>query len=184
MSVHVTVPAKARIPVLGFAGYSGAGKTTLLTRLLPVVTSYGLRVGVIKHTHHRFEIDQPGKDSHRLRSAGAQQILIASPTRRVLVTETRGRMRDPVLKELLPQFDQSSLDLILVEGFRHERFPKIEIHRPALNNPLLYENDDSVIALASDEPVALKRDIPSFDLNDIEGIAQFIRAMLPGAAMI
>ena len=154
-----------------------------MTRLLPVLKSYGLRVGAIKHTHHRFEIDQPGKDSYRLRAAGAQQLLIASPTRRVLVMETPDQTHDPMLSELLLQFDPSSLDLVLIEGFKHERFPKIEIHRPSLNKPLLYEEDDGVIAIVSDEPMALKRDIPFFDLSDVDGIAQFIRGMLPPAVV-
>ncbi len=159
-------------PVIGFAAWSGTGKTTLLAGLMPLLRAHGLRIGMIKHAHHGFDIDQPGKDSHILRKAGAEQVLIASRERWALMVETPAASDDPALAELLPRLDCSHLDLILVEGFRHERFPKIELHRAALGRPLLFPEDDSIIALASDTPIATA--LPHFTLGDAAGIAAFI----------
>lgn len=158
-------------PVIGFAAWSGTGKTTLLARLLPLLRAHGLRIGMIKHAHHSFDIDQPGKDSHTLRKAGAEQMLIASRERWALMVETPAA-GDPALAELLPRLERSRLDLILVEGFRHERFPKIELHRAALERPLLFPEDDSIIALASDTPITTG--LPYFALDDATAIADFI----------
>nr|WP_206609617.1 molybdopterin-guanine dinucleotide biosynthesis protein MobB [Thiohalobacter thiocyanaticus] len=160
-----------RPPVLGFAAWSGTGKTTLLEQLLPLLRGQGLRIGLIKHAHHDFDIDRPGKDSYRLRHAGAGQVLIASGRRWALMTETP----DPdeaELAQLITRLDREALDLILVEGFRHERFPKLELHRAATGKPLLYPGDDSIMAVLSD--VALDTPLPQLDINDVPAIAAFI----------
>lgn len=163
----------ARVPLLGFAAFSGTGKTTLLTQLIPRVTVRGLRVGLIKHSHHDFEIDYPGKDSYELRRAGASPVMLSSSHRRAVITELP-EVREPALDDELRHFDQTGLDLILVEGFKHERFPKIELHRPALGRPLLFPDDDTIIAIASDAPLPVEPAIPRLDLNDPERIAHFI----------
>ncbi len=160
-------------PVLGFAAYSGTGKTTLLTRLIPLLRAAGHRVGVIKFTHHDVELDQPGKDSYRLRKAGAAQMLIASRWRWVWIEE-QDPPREPRLREAIAQLDRGNLDLILIEGFKHEAFPKIELHRPALGRDPIYPGDPDIIAVASDAPLTLPAGLITLDLNDIEGIAEFI----------
>ncbi len=159
-------------PVLGFAAFSGTGKTSLLEALLPMLRERDLRVGVIKHSHHDFEIDRAGKDSFRLRKAGAQQTLIASGFRTVVIEEQRPP-QEPRLESLLLKLDRSKLDLILVEGFRHERFPKIELHRRARGKPFLHRQDSSIIAFASDEPCAGTA-LPQLDLNQPRQILSFI----------
>lgn len=161
------------VPVLGIAAYSGTGKTTLLRKVLPLLRARGLRVGMVKHAHHSFDIDVPGKDSYELRKAGAVQMLVASRHRWALVTEM-GDVGEPALVQLLERLDQSDLDLILVEGFKAEAFPKIELHRPSLGHPLLYPLDRSIIALASDAPLEVARDVALLDLNRPERIAGFI----------
>lgn len=163
----------AHLPIVGFAAFSGTGKTTLLKELLPLLSARGLRVGVVKHAHHSFEMDHPGKDSYELRKSGAAQMLIASRARWALVVE-RGRDREPGLDEVLLELDQAALDLILVEGFKDERFPKIELHRPSLRRPLLFPQDEAIIAVASDAPLAHLRHLPQLDLNRPEAIAAFI----------
>ncbi|TCK18914.1 molybdopterin guanine dinucleotide biosynthesis accessory protein MobB [Thiogranum longum] len=161
----------APFPVIGFAAYSGTGKTTLLTQLLPALSAQGLRIGMIKHSHHDFEIDKPGKDSYRLRAAGAQQILIASPHRTVWIGENT-QPREPQLAALLARIMPDSVDLVLVEGFRHVEFPKIELHRTATGKPLLYPEDPSIIAIATDEP--LDTTLPCLDINQPQTVAEFI----------
>lgn len=163
----------ARVPVLGFAAFSGTGKTTLLKQLIPLLTAHNLRVGLIKKSHHNFEIDQPGKDSHELRMAGANPVMLTSSHRRAIITE-RESPSEPVLDDELAYFDQSGLDLVLVEGFKHERFPKIELHRPALGKPLLYPNDSSIIAVATDATLKIKPSLPVLDLNRPATVAAFI----------
>lgn len=125
-------------------------KTTLLEQLIPQLVSRGLRLGVLKHAHHDFDIDQPGKDSHRLRKAGASQMMVASRRRHARIVETD--LGEADFRELLASFDQRSLDLLLVEGFKHEHFPKIELHRAAIGKPLLFPLDRDIIAVASDQP--------------------------------
>lgn len=166
---------KYDIPLVGFCAYSGTGKTTLLKNLIPLLQNCGLRVAVIKHSHHDFEIDYPGKDSFELRKAGAEQILIASQYRIAHITELRNLDDAPPLVELLQRLDRSTLDLVLVEGYRHEKFPKIELHRPSLNKPLIFPADPSVIAIAVDEPLDQPTNgLPLLDLNKPEIIADFI----------
>lgn len=171
---HFPTPAPEP-PVLGFCAYSGTGKTTLLTRVLPLLAEHGLRVGVVKHAHHEFEVDHPGKDSFMIRQAGASQMLVGSRERWVLINETRQPAAEPRLWDLIPRLDRSELDLVLVEGFKREAFPKIELHRPALKKPFLYQRDDNVIALATDEVAgAVDAPLPVLDINDPAQITAFI----------
>ena len=163
----------AQVPLLGFVAFSNTGKTTLLARLLPLLRQRGLRVGVIKHARHGFDIDHPGKDSYILREAGAVQMLIGAPQRWALVTETPGQS-DPNLDDLLPHLDQRHLDCILVEGFKHEPFPKIELHRPSRGQPLLCLSDETIIAVASDEPLTVALQLPLLDLNNPLQIVDFV----------
>ncbi|MCW8943477.1 MAG: molybdopterin-guanine dinucleotide biosynthesis protein MobB [Sedimenticola sp.] len=162
-----------RKPILGFAAFSGTGKTTLLKQLLPLLREQGLRIGMIKHTHHDFDIDQPGKDSYELRKAGASEMLVASGRRWALMVETE-KSGDPVLQDMVNRLDQSTLDLILVEGFKHEPFPKIELHRESLNKPLLYPDDPSIIAFASDGVVEADLPLPCLNINNVAEISDFV----------
>jgi molybdopterin-guanine dinucleotide biosynthesis adapter protein len=165
--------SNAHVPIIGFAAFSGTGKTTLLRRLLPLLRDRGLRIALVKHAHHRFEVDHPGKDSYELRKAGAQRVLVTSRDRWALMVE-RDRPREPRLDEALLELDQGGLDLIVVEGFKRERFPKVELHRPSLGHPLLFPDDDCVIAVASDGPLPRATDLPLLDLNRPEAIAGFL----------
>lgn len=171
MHLHPSYSSKPLL--LGFAAYSGTGKTTLLTQLIPILKQRGLRVGIIKHSHHDFEIDYPGKDSYQLRAAGATPVMIVSPFRRALISEFACQ-REILLEEQLAAFPSDELDIILVEGFRHERFAKIELHRPALGKPLLYPDDDSIIAIASDQSLSTPPELPFLDLNNPKAITDFI----------
>ena len=163
----------AHIPILGFAAWSGTGKTTLLRRLLPILAGRGIRVGMIKHAHHDFDVDTPGKDSYELRKAGAAQMLISSRRRWALMVE-RSAEREPPLDEVLLELDQELLDLILVEGFKHERFPKIELHRPSFGRPLLHPVDDTIVAIATDAPLDTHVSLPMLDLNSPDEIASYV----------
>lgn len=169
----LTTMKNAKVPILGFAAFSGTGKTTLLTQLIPILKQKGLRIGLIKHSHHDFQIDQPGKDSFRLREAGASPVMLVSTHRRAIITEFQPT-REPVLDEELLALDQSELDLILVEGFKATYFPKIELYRPSLAKPLLYPNDTSIIAVASDCPLDIPSTLVQLDINQPELIAEFI----------
>jgi len=166
-------------PVLGFAAFSGTGKTTLLEKLIPQLTEQGIRIAMIKHAHHEFEIDKPGKDSYRLRKAGAQQMLIASSRRQALMTEN-ATPREPYLDDLVLRMDLNNIDLVLVEGFRHVPFPRIELHRKILGKTLLYPDDPGIIAVASDHLVDCGG-LPALDINDTAAIAAFIVAWLDTA---
>lgn len=170
----------AKAPILGFAAYSGTGKTTLLTQLIPILKADGLRVGLIKHSHHNIQIDQPGKDSFRLREAGASPVMLVSSHRRAIITEFVAKS-EPILDEQLLAFDQSDLDLVLVEGFKATPFPKIELHRHVLNKPFLYPNDPSIIAVASDSQLNIPASLVQLDLNQPGQIAIFITRHFMGA---
>ncbi|HDM8228936.1 TPA: bifunctional molybdopterin-guanine dinucleotide biosynthesis adaptor protein MobB/molybdopterin molybdotransferase MoeA [Vibrio campbellii] len=159
------------IPILGFAAYSGTGKTTLLEALLPKLTEAGLRIGMLKHAHHNFDVDQPGKDSHRLRKAGASQMLISSRNRFALMTETPESESE--FDYLLTRFDEDKLDVVLVEGCKNIAFPKIELHREEVGKPWLHPNDENIIAIASDSG-ELDSELPQMNINDLEAIAQFV----------
>lgn len=163
------------IPLLGFCAFSGTGKTTLLKRLLPLLKTKGLRIGVVKHAHHQFEIDHPGKDSYELRHTGATQILVASRKRLAWVKELPEDHSEPGLEEALQLLDPDALDLVLVEGFKQAAFPKIELHRPSLGKPLLYSTLPGIIAIATDAPLS-KPDVQllQLNLNQPAEIADFI----------
>ena len=163
-----------KVPVLGFAAYSGTGKTTLLCQLIPLFKEAGIRVGIIKHAHHRFEIDNPKKDSHKLRTAGATQTMLASRHRWALITETNLE-DDPQLDHLIAQLDQGNLDLILVEGFKDVKFPKIELHRPSLGKQLIFPEDKSIIAFATDESIDQQCPVPQLDIGNPKTIFDFIK---------
>jgi molybdopterin-guanine dinucleotide biosynthesis protein B len=167
----------AHIPLLGFVATSGTGKTTLLTHVIPLLKNHGLRVGLIKHSHHDFDIDQPNKDSFRLRMAGASPVMLVSKYRRAIITELTA-LQEPCLDEQLKLFDQTELDLILIEGFKAEMFPKIELHRHALGQALLYPTDPQIIAIATDTPLSTPDYLTQLDLNNPELIANFILNLL------
>ena len=162
---------RINIPLLGFSAASGTGKTTLLTQLIPLLNAKNLRIGVIKHSHHDFEIDHEGKDSFRLRHAGATPMLLVSKHRRVIIEEFSNQT-EPTLEDQIAFFNSTETDLILVEGFRNAPVPKIELHRAELNKPLLYLNDSHIIAIATD--VELNTNLPQLNLNQPAEIADFI----------
>ena len=141
------------VPLLGLAAYSGTGKTTLLEQLIPLLIKQKLNIALVKHSHHDIEMDKPGKDSYRLRKAGASQVVLGSPQRTIIFKENI-QQKEPRLIEQLNCLDINELDLVLVEGFRHEKFAKIELHRPSLGKSLLYPNDQNIIAIASDLPIS------------------------------
>jgi molybdopterin-guanine dinucleotide biosynthesis protein B len=158
--------------VLGITGWSGSGKTTLLTKLIPVLSSRGQRVATLKHAHHAFDVDQPGKDSYEHRKAGASEVLISSARRWVLMHENRDAP-EPGLAELLRRI--SPCDLVLIEGFKTEAHPKLEIHRAEVGKPALYPDDPRVLGVATDGPLPVAT-VPRLDLNDVEAIADFVLA--------
>ena len=161
--------------VIGLAGWSGAGKTTLLTRLIPHFTAQGLRVSVIKHAHHKFDVDMPGKDSWRHREAGAEEVLVSSGNRWALMHELRGA-GEPRLPELLAKM--SRVDLVVIEGFKREPHRKIEVHRAANAKPLLFPDDPGVVGIATD--VAVETTLPTAHLDDIEAVAaMMLRSAVP-----
>jgi molybdopterin-guanine dinucleotide biosynthesis protein MobB len=164
----------SNIPILGFSAYSGTGKTTLLRQIIPALKQRGLRVSVIKHAHHDFDLDFPGKDSYELRKSGADQTVISTMTRMATITEFASPADEPDLQQIIASLDSSRADIVLVEGYKDIRFPKIELHRAALHKPYLYRNDDSVIAIACDAQPPEGIAIPVLDINDIEAIARFI----------
>ncbi|MFB4541992.1 molybdopterin-guanine dinucleotide biosynthesis protein MobB [Enterobacter hormaechei subsp. steigerwaltii] len=162
------------IPVLAISAWSGTGKTTLLKKLIPALCAKGIRPGLIKHTHHNMDVDKPGKDSYELRKAGAAQTMVASNQRWALMTETPDEA--PLdLAYLVSRMDHSTLDLVLVEGFKHEAVPKILLFRNGAGHDVSeLMLDEHVIAVASD--VALSLEVPVLDLNSVEGITAFILA--------
>jgi len=161
------------LKVFGFAGYSGAGKTTLIENLIPRFVLEGLVVSLIKHAHHGFDIDRPGKDSYRHREAGCSEVLLTSDQRWVLMHELRGR-REPALEDQLAIL--SPCDLALVEGYKASAIPKLEVHRPAHGRPLMFPENPHIVALASDVPI--ETSLPLFDLNDYDRIAGFVMTYL------
>ena len=161
------------IPIIGFAAYSGTGKTTLVTNVIPLLKQQGLKIGVLKHAHHSFVIDTPGKDSYELRESGAQQVMVASKQRIAWVMENQHE-EEPLLFELLNYFTGQDLDLIIVEGFKHEPFSKIEVYRSGLKRPLLAKTDQNVIAVATDIPELAEHGIETLALDDPGAIADFI----------
>ena len=157
--------------IIGIAGWSGAGKTTLLTRVIPRLVARGLRVSTIKHAHHEFDIDQPGKDSHTHRAAGATEVLVSSANRFALMHELRGGAEWP-LDALLEKLSQ--VDLVLVEGFKTQAHPKLEVYRAVVGKPPLHPEDENIVAVASDGP--LDANVPVIALDDAEAIADVLIA--------
>ena len=156
--------------IIGLAGWSGSGKTTLLTKVIPRIVARGLKVSTVKHAHHSFDMDRPGKDSHSHRMAGATEVLVGSANRWAVVHELRGEA-EPTLPALLRK--ASPVDLVLVEGYKGESHPKLEVYRAANGKPLLHPGDPAIVAIASDTPLSGVR-IPVLDLNDIEGITDIL----------
>jgi molybdopterin-guanine dinucleotide biosynthesis protein B len=154
---------------IAIAGYSGSGKTTLIERVIPCLVMDGFKVSLIKHAHHEFDVDHPGKDSHRHRMAGAMEVMIGSSNRWALMHELRGEA-EPSLQELLKRM--TPCDLVIVEGWKFHAIPKIEVHRKLAGKPLLFPDDQHVVAIATDE--ALATDLPQFGLEDADGVAAFI----------
>jgi molybdopterin-guanine dinucleotide biosynthesis protein B len=159
--------------VFGFAGWSGSGKTTLIEKLIPRFVGAGLRVSLVKHAHHSFDVDQPGKDSYRHRHAGAAEVLVTSSRRWVLMHELRGAA-EPAFEEALRRL--SPCDLVIVEGFKRAAIPKLEVWRRETGEPLLHPSDERIVAVASDSHVETR--LPVLDLNDDAAIASFILAHL------
>ena len=155
--------------VIGIAGWSGAGKTTLLTRVIPCLIARGLRVSTIKHAHHAFDVDQPGKDSHTHRAAGATEVLVSSANRWALMHELRGQGEMP-LDALLAKLSQ--VDLVLVEGFKTQAHPKLEVYRAVVGKRLLHPKDSNIVAIASDKPV--EASVPVVALDDTEAVADIL----------
>jgi molybdopterin-guanine dinucleotide biosynthesis protein B len=163
---------KKTMRIIGLAGWSGSGKTTLLAKLIPVLNARGLKVSTIKHAHHNFDLDKPGKDSYVHREAGATEVFISSARRwaqlHELADEEELHLRDIIGR-------MSPVDLVIVEGFKRETHPKIEIYRAAVGKPLLQPDDDWIVAIASDAPVPQAK-VPVLDLDDIETIADALLA--------
>ena len=160
------------VKVFGLAGWSGSGKTTLVRRLIPALVGRGLRVSTMKHAHHTFDVDKPGKDSYEHRRAGATEVLISSANRWALMHELRGGP-EPTSAELIRVL--SPVDLLLIEGFKREGHDKLEVHRPALGKPPIWPEDPHVVAVASDQAIDGLA-LPRLDLNDVEAIAGFVIA--------
>ncbi len=155
--------------VIGIAGYSGSGKTTLIEKTIPLLVAEGLTVSLVKHAHHAFDVDQPGKDSYRHRHAGCTEVLVSSDLRWALMHELRGAP-EPTLAEQLRHL--SPCDVVLVEGYKNEPIDKIEVHRRAAGAPLLYPDDPHVVAIATDEPLDTR--LQQLALDDAAGVARFL----------
>jgi molybdopterin-guanine dinucleotide biosynthesis adapter protein len=163
------MPYHLRMKVIGIAGFSGSGKTTLIEKVVPLLVAEGLRVSLVKHAHHEFDVDQPGKDSYRHRHAGCTEVLVSSSRRWALMHELRGAP-EPGLQEQLRRL--SPCDVVIVEGYKSESIPKIEVHRKAAGAPLLHPGDSNVVAIATDEPLETR--LPQIALADAAGVARFI----------
>jgi len=157
------------IRLFGLAGWSGSGKTTLLARVIPVLVARGMRVSTVKHAHHGFDLDTPGKDSHTHRISGATEVLVASRRRWALMHELREEA-EPKLGELLSHLGPT--DLVLIEGFKRDPHPKLEIHRPSLGKTLLYPDDPAIVGIASD--IAMTAPLPVLNLSDTVSLVEFI----------
>ncbi len=164
----------SEIPIIGLSAYSGTGKTTLLKALIPLLKSRGLKIAVIKHAHHHFDLDRPGKDSYELRKSGAAHTIICTTTRRAAISEFDSPDEEPSLQAIVDTLDARKFDILLVEGDKHLAFAKIELHRAAMNKPYLYPKDPSIIALALDVAPSETLSIPLLDINNPEEITEFI----------
>jgi molybdopterin-guanine dinucleotide biosynthesis adapter protein len=170
---NFTSSSSSRVPgprVLGMVGWSGSGKTTLLVKLIPLLVGRGYRIATLKHAHHAFDVDQPGKDSYEHRKAGASEVIVSSARRWVQMHEI-GDGAEATFADLLRRL--SPCDLVLVEGYKSERHPKMEIYRQAVGKPPLYRHDDRIIAIASDSPLT-DTQLPVVDLNDVAAVADVV----------
>jgi molybdopterin-guanine dinucleotide biosynthesis adapter protein len=173
-------PRDNRVRVIGFVGSSGSGKTTLIEQVIPLLRAGGVRVGVIKHAHHGFDMDRPGKDSYRARAAGAAQVLVASRQRWVLMGEVPEPATDPDFRAMLGLFDADRVDLIIAEGFSGEAYPKIEVYRPGHEQPpRCWPHDPHIIAVASDIPQDTLPPVTWLDLNRPDQVVRYLMARLP-----
>ena len=172
MSLSIRMPLTTSVPLLGFAAFSGTGKTTLLEKVIPLLRAKGLRLGLIKASHHTIEPDKPGKDSYRLRHAGVDQLLLSTPGRAICITERPDE--DPRFEDQLALIDQSRVDMVLVEGFRDAAIPKIELHRSDFDRPFIYPQDSHIFALCHDRPEEPDCSLPQLDINQPEQVAEFI----------
>jgi molybdopterin-guanine dinucleotide biosynthesis adapter protein len=170
-SFHQSFAGSQTVRVIGLAGWSGAGKTTLIVKLIPYLRQKGLSVSTLKHAHHNFDVDQPGKDSYLHREAGACEVLIASSRRFALMHELHGA-EEPGLAELLGRM--APVDLVLVEGFKRDKLAKIEVHRAGNAKPFLYPEDAAIAALATDAADGLPPHLPHAHLDDIASIAKLV----------
>jgi molybdopterin-guanine dinucleotide biosynthesis protein B len=161
-----------KMRVIGLAGWSGSGKTTLVTRVIPVLAGRGLKVATVKHAHHEFDLDQPGKDSWLHREAGACEVAVVSSRRWAIMHELKGDA-EPPLMEMLGKL--SPVDLVIVEGFKRHRHPKLEVFRAEVGKPLLHPDDDCIVAVATDAPLP-QAQVPVLKLDDINGIANVLQA--------
>jgi molybdopterin-guanine dinucleotide biosynthesis adapter protein len=158
--------------IIGLAGWSGSGKTTLITKVIPVLIARGLKIATVKHAHHEFDLDRPGKDSWLHREAGASEVAIVSSRRWALVHELRGEP-EPPLAEILAKL--APADLVIIEGFKRHAHPKLEVYRASVGKPLLHTDDDCIVAIASDQPLP-RAQLPVLMLDDVEGIANVLQA--------
>jgi molybdopterin-guanine dinucleotide biosynthesis protein B len=172
MPSSVPIISAMSMRIIGLAGWSGSGKTTLITKVIPVLAGRGLKVATVKHAHHEFDIDQPGKDSWLHRASGASEVLVTSSRRWALIHELRGEP-EPPLEDILAKL--APADLIIVEGFKRRAHPKLEVYRAAVGKPLLYPDDDCIVAIASDGALP-QAPLPVLQLDDIEGIANVLQA--------
>jgi molybdopterin-guanine dinucleotide biosynthesis adapter protein len=156
--------------IIGLAGWSGSGKTTLLAKVIPRIVGRGLQVSTIKHAHHSFDLDQPGKDSHTHRMAGATEVVVGSQSRWAIVHELRGEA-EPTLAALIEKV--TPVDLVLVEGYKGGTHPKLEVYRAAVGKPLLHPHDPAIVAIAADAPLPGAR-VPRVALDDIDGIVDIL----------
>lgn len=160
---------RVTMKVFGFAGWSGSGKTTLVKSVIPALIARGFKVSTIKHTHHNFDIDRPGKDSFEHRAAGAQEVVITGAARWALLHENRGEA-EPSIQDMLARI--APVDIVLIEGFKSYPHPKLEVYRPEVGKPLLSPDDDSIIAVAS--TASLDVTVPQLPLDDIDAVVDFI----------
>jgi len=167
---------KSELPIIGFSAYSGTGKTTLIKQVIPLLKSKGLRIAVIKHAHHHFDLDQPGKDSYELRKSGAAHTIICTTTRMAAISEFDSPEQEPSLQAIVDTLDTRKFDILLVEGYKDLAFAKIELHRTTMKKPYLYSEDPTIIALACDDALSQAPSIPVLDINSPGEIAEFIYA--------
>ena len=159
--------------IIGFAAFSGTGKTTLIKKIVSILSKKKYTVSVIKHAHHNFDLDQPGKDSYEIRKSGAENILISSEKRWALIHENKNN-QELSLEDLLNILENIDSDIILVEGFKKENFPKIELYRKEIGKDILFYNDKNIVAFATDVDINIEQNIEKLDINDPQQIVDYI----------